>query len=144
MTLTAHTRAAIVGRALEAGTGLPVAGAHVEILAGPEAFQTIVEVERQRYGLRWPALTRRADRTVTRQDGSYFFINLPNGKYALRISVRGGSHALADVNVAYEAGEPAPPERADVVLQIADQADAPKTAPARPERRPRPRRTTGV
>lgn len=82
--------AALAGRVTDARTKQPIAGAQVEIIQGPPAFQTLLKLAGpDRY------------RLTTRADGSYGFCDLPNGLYKLRASAtnRYGSVETASVRV---------------------------------------------
>ncbi len=58
-----------------------LAGALVEIVAGPPAFETMRAVQAVN-----PKTRRRLDQTCSQADGIYVFVDLPPGAYRLRIS----------------------------------------------------------
>ena len=72
-------------------TGIPLshrenerrlAGAIIEIIAGPPAFETL----RAAWALDPVQRNARPDRTSSQADGIYFFTDLPPGAYRLRVS----------------------------------------------------------
>lgn len=80
----ARHRVAIAGKVLDAGTGKPIAGAAVYMPgAVPKAFDKKLAIAALRYGDRWHATLERPDRTRTREDGIFYFLDLPDGKYEL-------------------------------------------------------------
>jgi hypothetical protein len=74
----------IAGRVLDAGTGKPVVDAIVYMPGEvPKEFDTKLGVAALPYGDRWHATLKRPDRTSTRPDGVFYFLDLPDGKYEL-------------------------------------------------------------
>jgi hypothetical protein len=86
--ITRH-RVAIAGRVLDAATGKPVAAAAVSITTMPEAFERKLALASLAHGNRWDALKQRPDRTSTRDDGLFYFLDLPDGAYGLTASLPG-------------------------------------------------------
>lgn len=82
-------RAVLAGRVTEAPGGKPVAGARVEITAGPPAFTARLALQAKAGGSRWAAQAERPDRTRTATDGHYHFLDLPAGSYTLTASLPG-------------------------------------------------------
>jgi hypothetical protein len=82
----ARHRVAIAGRVLDAGMGKPVADAAVS-LTGPAAFQSKLALASLAYGDDWNSMPERPDRTKTREDGLFYFLDLPDGKYSLSASI---------------------------------------------------------
>jgi Carboxypeptidase regulatory-like domain len=80
---TVRHRVAIAGRVLDAGTGKPVTNAAVSITTMPPAFQNRLAIASLAYGRSWDDLLDRPDRTSTRKDGLFCFLDLPDGKYGL-------------------------------------------------------------
>lgn len=62
-----------------------IQGALVEILDGPPAFETMRNAQAEDPA--WHRLRERIDRTRTQADGVFYFLDLPEGNYNLRISV---------------------------------------------------------
>jgi hypothetical protein len=82
-------RVAIAGRVLEAGTDKAVADAVVSMTTMPSAFAKKLAIASLAYGSRWDALPDRPDRTRSRRDGLFYFLDLPDGAYELTASVPG-------------------------------------------------------
>jgi CarboxypepD_reg-like domain/Carboxypeptidase regulatory-like domain len=80
-------RVAIAGSVLDAGTGKPIRDAQVVITAMPAAFKKKLEVAALPYGNRWNSMLERPDKTRTRPDGLFYFLDLPDGKYSLSVSI---------------------------------------------------------
>ncbi len=93
---------AIAGQVSDAQTGQVLPGARVELspLSGP--FKTRLALQAMQYGERWQAMTERADRTHTANDGSFHFLDLPDGRYTLTVSLLGAGtrYGLAQSTVA--------------------------------------------
>ena len=83
----ARHRVAIAGRVFDASTVKPVAGAAVSITAMPETFERKLALASLAYGNRWDTLKQRPDRTITREDGLFYFLDLPDGDYNLSASI---------------------------------------------------------
>ena len=78
---------AIAGRVLRGGN--PISGAIVEIESSPESFQAILSMKAMKYGSQWENMSDRPDRKKTASDGYFFFVNLPDGSYSLKVSEPG-------------------------------------------------------
>ena len=78
---------AIAGRVLRGGN--PISGAIVEIESSPESFQAILSMKAMKYGSQWENMSDRPDRKITASDGYFFFVNLPDGSYSLKVSEPG-------------------------------------------------------
>src|ERR1700690_791643 len=83
----ARHRVAIAGRVLDASTGKPVADAAVSFNKMPAAFETKLAIASLSYGDRWNSMLARPDRTRTREDGLFYFLDLPDGEYSLSASI---------------------------------------------------------
>jgi hypothetical protein len=79
-------RVAIAGRVVDASTGKPLGDAQVTITAMPPAFSKWLKFAATPYGNRWDKMSERADRTRSRADGWFFFMDLPDGSYRLQAS----------------------------------------------------------
>jgi hypothetical protein len=80
-------RVAIAGRVLYGGTGKPVGDAEVVITAMPTAFKKKLEAAALAYGNRWKTMLERPDKTRTRPDGVFYFLDVPDGKYSVSASI---------------------------------------------------------
>lgn len=100
---------AIAGQVANAQTGKGMEGVRVEITAAPAAFTDFLKFHKIQFGERWEAMAERPDRTRTTVDGSFRFLDLPNGQYTLTATLPGaGSRygaAEARVTVARDANE---------------------------------------
>jgi hypothetical protein len=76
-------QATLYGRAVDAD-GDPLAKLAVTISSGPKEFESRVAGAARRAGAGWGALCERLDRTQTRSDGLYFFLDLPPGRYTVQ------------------------------------------------------------
>lgn len=75
---------ALAGTITDSVTGKPMRQALVEILLGPAAHQAKVDILARDPA--WLLRNERFDRTHTRGDGLFFFIDLAPGDYTLRVS----------------------------------------------------------
>lgn len=81
--------------------GNPVADAQITLVKQPAAFAPRLIGAASDAGPRWDELTERLDRTLSRSDGLYFFLDLPPGKYTLRaVDLRAGQSAEKSVAIA--------------------------------------------
>lgn len=78
---------AIAGWVTDEKTGRPIGGARVEIKEAPRDFQDWLTVKAGQYGAGWETMAERPDRTHTEADGSYYFLDLPDGDYRLTASL---------------------------------------------------------
>ena len=69
----------------------PISGARVKIdrESSPESFQAILSMKAMKYGSQWENMSDRPDRKITASDGYFFFVNLPDGSYSLKVSEPG-------------------------------------------------------
>jgi Carboxypeptidase regulatory-like domain len=78
---------AIAGRVLDAATNKPLSGADVLLLAVPDAVTQRLKIMASVYGRKWERMPDRPDRTRSRPDGLFYFLDLPDGDYTLQISL---------------------------------------------------------
>jgi hypothetical protein len=101
---------AIGGRVVD-GQNNPVAGARVKITAKAGKFKVQAESGA------WENLQERPDATVSRVDGTYFFLDLPQGQYTLSaIDPRSGQSAETQATVAKHKEAPGRIAQADLKL----------------------------
>lgn len=65
-------------------TTINVPGAIVDIVSGSPQFEQQVALASLSYGVTWDGLNRRLNRTISAEDGSFFFVDLPPGDYTLQ------------------------------------------------------------
>lgn len=80
---------AIGGRVFDAGTQKPLSGVMVNIIEMPPALKSILATKSIQYGSRWNGMPERTDRTRTAADGIFYFLDLPDGEYAIAASMVG-------------------------------------------------------
>lgn len=90
---------AIGGCVLDA-SNKPIAQAQVIIMSMPEEFSLRVEGAARAAGTNWEDLDERLDRTLSRADGIFYFLDLPAGRYTVRaIDPRSGAKDEKSVSV---------------------------------------------
>jgi len=99
---------AIAGIVRNAQTRQGMAGVRVQITGMPAALQAKIDFLAQLYGANWK---QRPDRTQTRPDGYFYFLDLPDGDYTLsadwlEAGTRYGSAELPDVKVPQDSEGP--------------------------------------
>lgn len=111
---------AIVGQVLHALTGGFVEGARVQLTDGPPAFLARVAAQTVARGERWDSLPQRVDRATTAHDGLFVFFGLPEGPYALRVSLGEGGRRYGEIETQVEVrrGEDGALERVRVALDL--------------------------
>ncbi len=74
----------------------PVKPVTVDIIKGPERFMYHMKLKALSHGTAWEGLSHRPDRTLTAVDGSFYFVDLPDGDYELQaIAPRELTHLVA-------------------------------------------------
>lgn len=74
---TVRQQVALWGKLVHPTTQQPIAGAHIEIIASPQAFQKGLPIWQDLYGKDWATMWPRPDRTLTTTDGLFHFNDLP-------------------------------------------------------------------
>jgi hypothetical protein len=83
----ARRQVALAGRVNDGQTGKPIADAEVVITGMPAAFKNRLVGASKQLRAREAAMTQRLDMTRTREDGLFYFLDLPDGKYTLSASL---------------------------------------------------------
>ena len=83
--ITRH-QVAIAGRITNAETGKPIAGVPVSIV-GPPVFGRKLQLLGQAQGAPSGIFVAKPDQTESRNDGLFYFLDLPDGKYTVKASV---------------------------------------------------------
>lgn len=100
---TIRRQVAVAGKVTDRITGKVLPDVSIEILAGPPSFMETLSVLQGVYGDSWASSMKRPDRTLTRADGHFHFMDLPDGVYTLkavcRKTVARYGSAQADVTV---------------------------------------------
>jgi hypothetical protein len=91
----------IAGRVTDGVTGKPLSGIRVMISAMPPLFKRRLDIVALQYRNDWEMMQERADRTLTRRDGLFYFLDLPDGHYGVTASVSrpGMRYGVAEQNV---------------------------------------------
>jgi hypothetical protein len=92
---------AICGRVVDE-RGEMVSGVRVNIVAMPKVFRTQVSAAASAAEKKWNDLDERPDRTVTRVDGVFYFLDLPAGPYTLNFDTRTDSQDEKKVAVIWD------------------------------------------
>lgn len=79
-----HHRVSIWGKVTDAVTQKPIAGAEVTLTKMPAEFKKTLGRLAQYAGNEWAERSQRPDRTRSRADGLYYFLDLPDGDYEIR------------------------------------------------------------
>ncbi|MBV9301611.1 MAG: carboxypeptidase regulatory-like domain-containing protein [Acidobacteriaceae bacterium] len=82
-------RVALGGRITDEETGKPLEGVDVTIIDMPQEFKVQVNHASLQYANSWERMRERLDRTVTKKNGLFYFVDLPSGNYRLNVSVPG-------------------------------------------------------
>ncbi len=97
---------AIAGRVLEGQTKKAISGAMVKIQEMPPKFRAILSLKKLQYGSQWKKMSDRPDRQITASDGSFYFCNLPPGKYTLAAFLPGSETRYENNTVTVDISEP--------------------------------------
>lgn len=92
---------AAAGTVTDTVTGNPLRGVDVTLTDGPAAFLDMIALRAVQAGKRWSNLAERPDRTRTRADGHYHFMDLPNGGYTLEAAWPGAGSRFAVVTTTF-------------------------------------------
>jgi len=84
---TVRRQVAVAGRVIDTRSGKPLPGALVTITGASAAFQKKLAAKAMQYGALWDGMVERNDRTRSRKDGSFYFLDLPDGDYKLQASL---------------------------------------------------------
>jgi len=98
----ARHQVAIGGRVVDE-SDKPVAGTEVTITVMPEEFQRKIASAAGVAERGWELSDQRLDRSFTKADGIYFFLDLPSGKYTVKgVDKRSGTQAEQTVSVSWD------------------------------------------
>ena len=81
-----HHQLTLSGIVADAETSALLAGVTAAITSMPAAFQQILAGKAVQWGARWATMTERPDLTSTAADGSFGFVDLPDGAYVVTLS----------------------------------------------------------
>jgi len=80
----AHHYVSICGKVIDEVTRTPIARAEVRLVRVPREFKTRLDLLAKYDGVEWAKRNQRPDKTVSRADGLFYFLDLPDGKYEVR------------------------------------------------------------
>ena len=94
-------KVAICGRVLDERGGM-VLGVRANIVSMPEVFRNRVSAVASAAEKQWEELDERPDRTVTRVDGVFYFLDLSAGQYTLSFDTHTDSQDEKSVAVIWD------------------------------------------
>lgn len=80
-------QASISGVVVNAKTLVPIESALIQIAAAPAEFTSWLALKGLQFGARWDAMMNRPDRTISSNQGIFYFLDLPSGAYTLSASL---------------------------------------------------------
>jgi len=83
MRLVARHRVALWGKVVDGLSQMPLAGAEVTITTMPKAFTRRLKLLAAADSENWERRAQRPDKTRSRADGLFYFLDLPDGEYGL-------------------------------------------------------------
>jgi hypothetical protein len=90
---------AIAGSVSDAITGNAIAEVDITMTDTPASFTKKLGLYAIQFGAKWATMAERPDRTRSRVDGLFYFLDLPDGKYGLHIAAPkfGSRYGAVDV-----------------------------------------------
>jgi hypothetical protein len=132
---------AIAGRVTSNVDQQAVAGAELQLVGYPPSLKMRLEAQEKKGGEQRPWLAEQAYRTLSHDDGHFYFIDLPNGDYEIEVTAAGVTEKTrVPVRLARQPIAVQRPEKVDLVVQMkpAQLAKSPpdsRAAAKRPVRR---------
>ena len=80
---------AIAGQVCDRETSQPIHQARVKIVGMPDSLKNKLALKAKQYGANWENIPERIDQTYSAIDGFFHFLDLPDGKYKLAVSLPG-------------------------------------------------------
>lgn len=100
-------RVVLAGRVRDASSGKPLGDAEVWFTAMPSALKKKLESVSLAHGKAWDKMAERPDRTRTRPDGRFYFLDLPVGKYKLQAALPNQGRRFGKAEESVEVGQDA-------------------------------------
>lgn len=75
-----------IGGSVVDAAGARLSDVPVTITSGPKQFEARLTGAARTAGAEWEELSERLDRTASRSDGVFFFLDLPAGNYTLKVT----------------------------------------------------------
>lgn len=86
VTETARHQVAIAGQVTDAVTQVAMASVDIVMIGMPAEYRKKLALFGLKFGRQWNTMSERPDRTLSRRDGLFYFLDLPPGSYTLRIA----------------------------------------------------------